>query len=825
VNRLAVLLVAVLVVGGLPVPATTASADTGTPTYVTGDVTTDTTWSSDDGPYVVTTDVTVASGATLTVEPGTTVQVAEEVTITVQGSLLTAGTAADPVVFTTAKPNPEPGSWETIQYAGSSDSVLRLSNTTVEYGVQGVNVTSSDGRIVVADSTIRAHVEHGIAAQATDDVPPIRVTGSEFSAIGYAGILFRAPGTNPYLESVRDVTVRDTTFSGTGTHGVAVWARQISDVTIDDSFVSDTREAGVMLSTERAATRQTISSDRGIADVAIRGTRINDVGADGIQVATDTLDEFTVASSEIRDVRGIGVNVERTRDVDDVQITSNVVAGAETGVAVSVLETEGPLRHVSMTVAGNDLRENDEYGLRIDSVYVVVDRLALRGNTFAANGREGALVTTPVFDNSVAADNVARGNGGAGIEFGGTYVRDLSATGNRLVDNGASGVRIQAAGETSAVHLTDNDAFDNAAFGIDLEHHATGAARTELHNNTVAGNVRGIRYAGPTAVLATNNSVVFNTQSDRDGSVDSVGPATGVVVENVTSDVTLRDNDIYGHVVGLQSDADGTVTAERNYWGAESGPFHASVNPSGAGNAIETDSGKAAIVPFDESRNGPLFERPTAALTANRTTVQPDDPVRFSAAESTDDDGVATYHFVVDGEPLAPQESPTVRRAFTENGTHQVSVVVEDAQGVESATAASVNVTVDPSPNDSTTTDGNQTDDNDPPATTTTTTQSPPNDSRDDETGLVGSLLSTTGLLGGLFYLLALLVGAYGTYLSLNGRSPPVRGRFIHATAGVGVFVWTVGGFLGSGSTFSLGVGGAILWVGLTGGLFVLATR
>ncbi|HWN82255.1 MAG TPA: hypothetical protein VNM87_09185, partial [Candidatus Udaeobacter sp.] len=46
-------------------------------TPVGGDITTDTTWDLSGGPYDVVANVTVRSGATLTIEPGVTVRVNE----------------------------------------------------------------------------------------------------------------------------------------------------------------------------------------------------------------------------------------------------------------------------------------------------------------------------------------------------------------------------------------------------------------------------------------------------------------------------------------------------------------------------------------------------------------------------------------------------------------------------------------------------------------------------------------------------------------------------------------------------------------------------
>ncbi len=69
-----------------------------------GTVATDTTWAAANGPYNVTTSLTVASNATLTIEPGTTVYLGSNINFTVAtgGRLLAEGTALAPICFTAA---------------------------------------------------------------------------------------------------------------------------------------------------------------------------------------------------------------------------------------------------------------------------------------------------------------------------------------------------------------------------------------------------------------------------------------------------------------------------------------------------------------------------------------------------------------------------------------------------------------------------------------------------------------------------------------------------------------------------------------------------
>ena len=86
-----------------------------------GTITTDVTWTAADSPARIAEEVTVTSGATLTIEPGVDILFDADVAITVEGVLRALGTADDSVRFL---PGTE-SEWGGLRFAGSDSSTLR----------------------------------------------------------------------------------------------------------------------------------------------------------------------------------------------------------------------------------------------------------------------------------------------------------------------------------------------------------------------------------------------------------------------------------------------------------------------------------------------------------------------------------------------------------------------------------------------------------------------------------------------------------------------------------------------------------------------------
>ena len=130
-----------------------------------------TTWNKLGSPYVVTEDLLVPAGATLRVEPGTTVRFKTDINdgrgtnpfdieVIVEGTLTARGAQGDTVVFTSDAEAARWTDWQGIVLRGK-EARLDLQAVNIEYANEGIKVF--DGQVTARDVTVRLCHQMGLA--------------------------------------------------------------------------------------------------------------------------------------------------------------------------------------------------------------------------------------------------------------------------------------------------------------------------------------------------------------------------------------------------------------------------------------------------------------------------------------------------------------------------------------------------------------------------------------------------------------------------------------------------------------------------------------
>ena len=126
-------------------------------TNVSGVISSNTTWSLANSPYLVTGNVLVNEGVTLSIEPGVIVKIEAARSILIAGELIAEGTSNEKITFTSDESNPfELDKWSWIKFASNSVDASYdasgnyingsiLSHCLIEYG--GANVSNNPSHL------------------------------------------------------------------------------------------------------------------------------------------------------------------------------------------------------------------------------------------------------------------------------------------------------------------------------------------------------------------------------------------------------------------------------------------------------------------------------------------------------------------------------------------------------------------------------------------------------------------------------------------------------------------------------------------------------
>ncbi len=221
--------------------------NTGQTITVEGRITSDTTFKKANT-YVLKGLVYIANNKKLTIEAGTTIKGSfsgsdvAALIITRGAKIVANGTATEPIIFTSASPNPQSGDWGGIVICGKAPINTSFNGTAGLFEVEGgVNNATGDGLAGSGDAVVPAPI-------ADDSSGVLRYVRIEYA--GYAfqpdkeinSLTMAAVGSKTVIENVQTYLAKDDAFEWFG--GTVNCKYLVAYKTQDDDFDTDNGYSG-----------------------------------------------------------------------------------------------------------------------------------------------------------------------------------------------------------------------------------------------------------------------------------------------------------------------------------------------------------------------------------------------------------------------------------------------------------------------------------------------------------------------------------------------------------------------------------------------------
>ena len=212
-----------------------------------GRITKDTTLYKADN-NIITGLVYIANGVTVTVEKGATVKATYSgsdvaaLIVSRGGKLIADGTQEDPIVFTSASPNPQSGDWGGIVLCGKASINSTFDGKFGLFQVEGgVDNAEGEGRAGSGDALVPAPVDN-------DNSGTLRYVRIEYAGYAYQpdkevnSLTMAAVGSGTVIDHVQVTYAKDDAFEWFG--GTVNCKYLIAYKTQDDDFDSDNGFSG-----------------------------------------------------------------------------------------------------------------------------------------------------------------------------------------------------------------------------------------------------------------------------------------------------------------------------------------------------------------------------------------------------------------------------------------------------------------------------------------------------------------------------------------------------------------------------------------------------
>jgi hypothetical protein len=330
---------------------------------ISGRINADTTFRKANS-YILKGLVYIVGNHTLTIEPGTVIKGSfsgadvAALIITRGSKINAAGTATEPIVFTSAAPNPQSGDWGGIVICGKASINTSYNGTNGLYQVEGgIDNANGDGLAGSGDATVPTAID-------TDNSGILQYVRIEYAGYAYQpdkeinSLTLSAVGNGTTIDHIQVVYAKDDAYEFFG--GTVNCKYLIAYKTQDDDFDTDNGFSGKVQF-------GLVIRDSVIADISTSEAFESDNNASGTTAAPKTKAIFSniTAIGPRATLNNVGSSLFRAgaqiRRNSALSLFNSIIMGwpqgilidGTTGTATALNIEDSSLRLRNVTLAGN----------------------------------------------------------------------------------------------------------------------------------------------------------------------------------------------------------------------------------------------------------------------------------------------------------------------------------------------------------------------------------------------------------------------------------------------------------------------------------------
>ncbi|TVR34618.1 MAG: right-handed parallel beta-helix repeat-containing protein, partial [Balneolaceae bacterium] len=342
-------------------------------TEVSSNINEDTTW-EENNVYLITSDITVGTGSTLTIEPGTVVKFASGRSLNVAGQMIANGTEQQLIFFTSDRDDaiggdsngdgdatiPAPNNWQRINIIGTGSEI---SHAVIRYGgsTTSTGVLNAEASVSLSDIIVSNNFRNGIY--------------SDVDQTGWSNV--RTIDNSVYgiyiFESALNMIGGETGLNGSD--GLFIRSAQNEKEIVLDGFSSiDNSGNGIRI--------QSLSNRQGTRISSMTNSLISGNSGNGLLLEFSAIGEQLFSGNIIQNNSGQGISLEHGMEPEEVVFEENVFQNnGQTGV-----------RSDAATFIDN-VFEGNRFGIGAwrSLGHVYTDGNGVDGNTFSGNTYPGVI--------------------------------------------------------------------------------------------------------------------------------------------------------------------------------------------------------------------------------------------------------------------------------------------------------------------------------------------------------------------------------------------------------------------------------------------------